>query len=605
MNKRLSRAGLLLLIAWLGLLVLVMIRGTLALPYISDDFEHGQLIAQIRAGLTPANDLILLPFHGQDLVLLRLLFWFGTLAGGMSLTWVRLGVAAAHIAGAVGCAILCARWTGSRVAGWFAGTLYAGAVGFIGEQIWWPSSAIFCFGSVFLILAMAALIPGAKNRALSLGTSVLMLALAALGLNGILVAALALPLYCWLLMPPGAFWRRRAPMVLLGVICALAVIARLAAPSSGQIEISLRGLGLGAWLILTAPLRFFSSWTTFALPGFRMIWHWAPLVWLPLLASLWFINQHYRRVLIAVWTPAILLSMLVGMARADYPVRFGPGSFYATDRYYYIFLFPLVTHCVLFVSSLKWRPTAGALLVFLVAAALAGSRARYFANIPRANFEATGHALEQGRLLVQKIRSSTTRPLLLSDAAIPIDGARNNLMTLAFLIYSEYPRGIPGVRIVRQPRDAQGVAMENSLLKGWTRAASSRINFKDGSYEEDLIYGFSWWEPPFRWMGARGSLQLIAAPGDLVISSYAPVDQLRRTIHVSVTVNDRPIGSFAITKAGLHEYRLQPPDLRPGAIAKITLASDVVWHARDIFPDSLDDRDLSIAISAIGFYVRP
>jgi hypothetical protein len=38
-----------------------------------------------------------------------------------------------------------------------------------------------------------------------------------------------------------------------------------------------------------------------------------------------------------------------------------------------------------------------------------------------------------------------------------------------------------------------------------------------------------------------------------------------------------------------------------GATANITLTSDVVWHARDFYPDSLDDRDLSVAISAIGF----
>ncbi len=104
MNKRFCPADLFLLTASLALLVLIMARGTLALPYISDDFEHGQLIAQIRAGLAPGHALLTRPFHGQTVVLLRLLFWFGTLAGGMSLTWVRLGICAAHVAGAVGCA---------------------------------------------------------------------------------------------------------------------------------------------------------------------------------------------------------------------------------------------------------------------------------------------------------------------------------------------------------------------------------------------------------------------------------------------------------------------------------------------------------------------
>src|SRR3984885_5258389 len=131
MSNRFSRVELVLLTAWLALLVLVMARSTLALPYLSDDFEHGRLIAQIRAGLEPGRDLIELPFHGQTLVLLRLIFWFGTLAGGMSLALGRLAICAVHIAGAVGCASLCMPWSDSKLAGFLAGTLYAGALGFI------------------------------------------------------------------------------------------------------------------------------------------------------------------------------------------------------------------------------------------------------------------------------------------------------------------------------------------------------------------------------------------------------------------------------------------------------------------------------------------
>jgi hypothetical protein len=41
MNKRFPRANVFLLAAWLALLLFGMVRGTLALPYISDDFEHG------------------------------------------------------------------------------------------------------------------------------------------------------------------------------------------------------------------------------------------------------------------------------------------------------------------------------------------------------------------------------------------------------------------------------------------------------------------------------------------------------------------------------------------------------------------------------------
>src|ERR1700733_13742349 len=315
MSKRFSRSGLLLLSLWLALLVLVMGRSTLALPYLSDDFEHGRLIAQIRAGLEPGRDLIELPFHGQTLVLLRLIFWFGTLSGGMSLTWVRIAICAVHIAGAAGCAILCTRWTGSKLAGFLAGTLYAGALGFINEQIWWPSSAIFCLGATFLIFALVALNPETRHPVGSLCLAVLMLTIAALGLNGVLVAALALPLYCWLA------GRRRDAMVLLAAIAVL--LALVFWQQSRQhdrepIELSLRGLELGAWLIGTAPFRFFAGFTTFAIPGFRTIVQWSPIAWLPLLASAWFMNARQRRILLVVWLPAILISLMVGLARSDY-----------------------------------------------------------------------------------------------------------------------------------------------------------------------------------------------------------------------------------------------------------------------------------------------
>jgi hypothetical protein len=83
------------------------------------------------------------------------------------------------------------------------------------------------------------------------------------------------------------------------------------------------------------------------------------------------------------------------------------------------------------------------------------------------------------------------------------------------------------------------------------------------------------------------------------------VDQLHRVVHVSVTVNGSAIGQLAIRDPGPREYRLGVPALPYGNPVSITLASDFVWHARDIFPESLDERDLSIAVSSIGFAVRP
>lgn len=575
MNKRPSPADLLLLTGWLALLVFATAHSTLALPYLSDDYEHATLVANIRAGLNPGRDLLLVPFHGQYDVLLRLLFWFGTMAGHMSLFWVRLGVAAAHIAGAVGCAILCARWTGSRFAAFVAGTVYAGALGFIGEQIWWPSSGIFCLGAAFFIFAIVAL---DANR---LWICAFMLILAALSLNGILAAALALSAYYWLVRgkPPA-----RLPLI---VVAALYVAGIL------RIGASLRGFGLGAWLTFTAPFRFVTSFTTLS-AGFRTVWELAPLAWIAIVASLWWIDGRQRRIVLFAWIPAILLAFVIGFARADYPFRFGPGSLYTADRYYYLFLFPLALQCALILNNFRWRSAAMA----LVLVALFGGRAHYLANVPRANFAASARALDRGRALVKTIRTSAVRPLLLKNQPIPLDGARNNTATVAFLVYSEYPGGIPGVRLLDDS------VPDDALLTPWLPAPASYINFKDASYEQDLTSGFSWWEPPFRWMTGRASLHLIRAPGDLVIVAYAPAEQLHRTIHVTVAIEGKTIGQLAISQAGPHAYHLHPPDLPPGSIANIMLTSDTVWHARDIFPQSFDERDLSIAISRIGF-MRP
>lgn len=592
-NKRFSRAQLTALAGWLALLVLWMARGSFALPYLSDDFTHGELIAEIRAGLRPAADLIAVPFHGQTLVLLRLLFWFGTLAGGMSLAWVRIAVCLVHAAGAAGCAVLCTRWSGSKFAGFLAGTLYAGALGFVNEQIWWPSSAIFCLGASFLILALVALEED------SLVWAVLMLIAAALGLNGVLVPALVLPVYAWFT------GRRRAAGVLLAVIVALLALfiwQQTRTHDRDPLAFSLRALELGAWLVLTGPFRFFAGFAAFGIPGFRTIRDWSPVAWLPLLVSGWFLRVRYGRVLLLVWTPAVLVAIMTGIARADYPDRFGPGLLYIGDRYYYFFLLPLAIQCVLALSSVQWPrwiPPA------ILAGALIGSYAHFRASTLLGHFEAGRQALDRGRVVVQALRSSPARPLVLSDVSVPLDGANYNSATLAFLIYGEYPRGIPGVRVVRGPLDAREAGIEDALLRPWLRPTPSRIDFKDASYEEDLGSGFSWWEPPFRWMGRQASVHLIATPGDLVIKAYAPVDQLHRTIHLAVTVNGRAMGAFAISQPGTIEYRLPASGIAPGSKANITLTSDTVWHARDIFPDSLDERDLSIAVSSIGFSVRP
>jgi hypothetical protein len=174
---------------------------------------------------------------------------------------------------------------------------------------------------------------------------------------------------------------------------------------------------------------------------------------------------------------------------------------------------------------------------------------------------------------------------------------------------SQYPQYVFG----SQPElnTASKNDYQNAILKGWparvengrleSTRTGSRIDFGEGSMEESLVSGFSWWEKPFRWMGAEGTVRLRRAPGAVVISACAPVEKLG-AIRVRVTVDSLPAGSFTIGEPALRQYRVQvPPEAAPGGgPALVTLRADRVWHGRDIDPRSLDERDLSIAISSIG-----
>ena len=630
-----------LLSAWLLFLTFTMLRGTLSLPWLSDDFNHMQLIAAIRAGLRPPRDLITYPYHGQTLVVLRLLFWLGTLNTAMDPTKIRIVLASVHAFGAVGCGILCGRWTGSRFAEWFSGTLYAGAIGFIGQVIWEPSSAIFSLAAVFLILAMLSLSIRWQRPRWGLAISLAATAIASLSMNGAAIAGMGLAVYCreirtrlgirprTILLAYGTLAVTLAPLMLWNAYNH---------PGETTITPASDGIYLGLWLILTAPLRLFWSCTASRGLGFHTILVWSAVVWIPLLFSVRLIHRSQRRMLFAVWCPAMLLAMLVGVARA----REGPGFLYTNDRYYYWFLLPLTAHITfgvtastrhiarLFQSRSYVHTVVLVSTALALACALSGSRHTYFMNIPRAQFEMVSQVLAKGRVLAQLValEAQRSRPghLVLSDGPLPFNDTYMGNLSLAYLLYSQFPKGIKGVQVIRGPINGVQAERENAILMNWAAATGLQhlpadvhdgrllpcipfwIDFRTGAYEGALISGFSWWEGRFRWMARHAMLYIRPAPGPLVIEAYAPTDILARKwasfmgITVTVTICGRPAGAFVVSGSDIHTYRLYLPAISETTkTIEVRLTASVSWKARDVHPASLDDRELSVAIFAIGF----
>jgi hypothetical protein len=70
-------------------------------------------------------------------------------------------------------------------------------------------------------------------------------------------------------------------------------------------------------------------------------------------------------------------------------------------------------------------------------------------------------------------------------------------------------------------------------------------------------------------MGQEGSLHLMSAPGSIAMLAYAPVDQLHRSIQLTVTVNGSLIGKLVISSPGIREYQLQAPNVPGGSFASI------------------------------------
>ncbi len=135
--------------------------------------------------------------------------------------------------------------------------------------------------------------------------------------------------------------------------------------------------------------------------------------------------RFQRRIALAVWTPAILLARAGGHgARRLSRSLSGLAPLYQPIGITTSFFFRWLRIASLFLSTFQLDRWGTLVLFAILAAALIGSRAHYLANVPHAAISKPAVARKnEDAVLVQTIRSSTARPLVLTDASIPMDGA--------------------------------------------------------------------------------------------------------------------------------------------------------------------------------------
>ena len=456
-----------LLTGWLIVLNAWMFADTLRLPYYSDDFDHLHVIAEVRAGLRPALDLTLGPHNEQTLVLMRLVLWLGSWLSGLDCTAARIIVVGVHALGALACGLIAFWRTHSRAALWLAATLYAAAGGFIASIVWCVSNAIFLLGGVAFAWALAALAAPLRNRWVAGAASLCFGLLACLGINGAALALLAVPVFCWLTQVSMPASLSRLSLMCFLLAAGVLLAARWNLARAGTVpELPVRAaLETWLWFIWMTPVRFLESWTPYHTPLAGWLgWTAAAVAWALLLASLRLVDPVRRRLVLALWIGPVLLNLLVAAGRSFE----SQATLYWTDRYYYFYLLPLVVHVTLLTQRSRVMLSA---VVILLGVGAWCTRLRVRASVPWSSFEFSARAVAAGRDLLHliRVRAAAGEQLVLADGPIPLDGVHKGRISLACLLYTEFPRGLDRVRMAAAPLTFAQAAVQNDILDEWAQ----------------------------------------------------------------------------------------------------------------------------------------
>lgn len=590
----------------------------LGMPYVADDLDFLKEAASLRAGEVTWWHYLTGSHNEHRVPTMRILYWVTSFIGGLDAYPLRVAILGIHVL----CAWLAALLVLERWGRWQAVAVAAvslGAVGFSSMPIWAPSTAVFSLSLGFLLCATQQLLAGRR------AVATLALVSASLSLNA---AALAFPVVAAMFWPRlGASNRERALWAVLWIGMGAMVVwwssGIGAAPAAGFDLTRFTAAGRNAlFVVLSAPYRWTVAWTTGSI-GSTPGWSAIAVVFAAWALAHLAVGQSLRPLVLMLSLAASLLAAAVGYGRWE----FTPEMLYHTDRYYYWFGAPFAVLTVAVggkVIGAANRPWRFGLLAAAACISAFVQAASSLAPIQHLEWvQQSSSAADSARRLGDQLRkSAAAAPLLVADGFVPVAGLHKNGLTLKTLSYSMSWRGIEQLVFVRAPapeadRRLNAVFTEWARREGWPGPPvtvqhgelrpwlGGRINFDQGGFASQIVFGFHEWDGQARWMGRRGAVDLQrTGQRRLHIAAAGPIEALRRALgagtkfEVAVLLDDVMLGTLAFDQGDRVNAIFTVPS-KPDANVRITLDSAFVWHARQIFPGNDDPRELSISVEVI------
>jgi hypothetical protein len=488
----------LILICWLLACGGFVFWRSFSVSYGFDDIAHLHALSAYRSGEISLTRFLLHNHNEHFLPLVRLYFMAATKVSGLSSSSMHVFLFLNYIAGALGCAWISFSLTRSRLAAFLAGTLFAGAGGFLASMLWQTSDGEFSIAGTPLIFAIAILVrPCARQRWTDAAVLVLVF-VSALGLGSITVAALAIPFYLFWAKPDTIPPGRRKQMIVFSALLVAAILLTtkwlMGTHHTRTLQFAVKGLVDGALLIFFTAGRFLLAWTPFNEFGLPVDIAVSVIGWAVILLTFGWVPKPLRQLLIALWASSGLLAFLIGMGRWKIATYI---DLFATDRYHYIFLLPLTLQAaavldhmirrLLHTATPQRRSAVSIALGCLLLAALVMSHIRFGEEVMWYFTDQYKLDFREAKVLAKIVKATAVRqPLHLAEGPIQFPGTVNQHLGFSAIIFSQFPKGLPGVvwtlsqtptTSVDSPYNVPPIsetdaAMQNQIFDEW----SQRIN---------------------------------------------------------------------------------------------------------------------------------
>lgn len=492
---------ILLLICWLLACGGFMFWRSFHIAYGFDDIAHLHALAAYRSGEISLTGFLLHNHNEHFLPLVRLYFMAATKISGLSSSTMHVFLFLNYIAGAFACSWISFSLTRSRLGAFLAGTLFAGAGGFIASMLWQPSDGEFSVAGTPLIFAIAILVSPYARKPWTDAAILLLIFVSALGLGSISVAALAIPIYLFLAKPDTMSPVRRQRMIILTVSLIAAILLTtkwlMVTHQTRTLQFAVKGLVDGLLLIFFTAGRFLLAWTPFdefALPVDIAV---SLAAWALIVLSFRWVPKPLRQLLLALWAGSGLLGLLIGMGRWKIATYI---DLFATDRYHYIFLLPLTlqaaavlehgTRRLLQAAGPERKAAVRVALGCLLLAALVMSHIRFDKEVMWFFSNQYKVELREAKVLAKIIHNKAeTQHLHLADGPMRFRAVNIRMgLGLACIIFTQFPDGLQNVQwtlnqvpttSVGSPWDVPPIsevdaAVQNEIFDEWTQKLGRR-----------------------------------------------------------------------------------------------------------------------------------